>query len=759
MAQFGYRTIGCFPRLKARLLGFAALAWLMTGSPAWAQLQPVTLTPLDANSTTGYATYGGHNQKVVVNQYGIFVSYLHKGNGDMNQTQWRLQRSVDGGATFTTVDQSPDVGLPQTEATYPPVLETDSAGNIYMIRASAGTNEGPAANAYLRVYSASTNFAPPSTQFTIQYGAAQKFAMVLDEARGRIYYAAHTFHGGSAHVDPDGSNSTLWFFIIGLDGTPIHNYRLTRRCLPDAPTNPPTPPKPCESYNSSYPQLALDDQGDLYVAWANVRGTSSGDYSHYSTHVMRSHNGGSDWETLSGAAVTLPAIADNSSTVTMINDDTPVELTGSKLLWGMRVKQGKLHFAYRNSDTNEQHYVRFDTGTGLKDLNVTSLGGTTIKLNSLDGFCTAANKPDDTVYCVGRREENPGEAGDSIAVVASYDNGQTWQDYASTGEFGIFPFGITGPREIRDGHIVGMFTLGGSGGRNIVHFFRIPVKHRVQPAGVTVSAAVTGYPATYAIDGSESTQWVASLANNPSANFASITLDLGAIHQIRNVKWKGALFTPYPSHSPADYTIAVSDNLSTWTTVVTRTNSGGIVNGDEPVQVNARYVKLATTKVNDGSGWGLSLHEFWVEGMALPATRLPASIEGIDTVEHPIANLNDGRYDTQWVASLTPHPANNNVSVYMYFGATFRQIARLKWVAATGNPYPANAPKNYIIESSNDGFNWSTVLSRSAPDFRGITVGSEAINVTTRFLRLTTSQVYDGSGWSLSFLEFWAEGW
>jgi hypothetical protein len=746
MPQFRCPKVGFFKRFKGSVVGFSMLAGLMAGSPAWGQLQPITLTPLEASSTTGYATFGSHNRKVVVNQHGIFIAYVNKGDVNMDYTNWYLKRSVDGGATFTTIDQSPDPNA-YLESTFPPVLETDSAGNIYLIRGSGGV----AAPAYLRVYLASTNFAPPSTQYAIPNGSAQKFSMAIDEARGQIYYAAQIYRGPANLTPPDNEIAPLWFSIIGLDGTVRNDYRLTRKGT-------------YTDLSASYPQITLDELGRVYVSWTNGTGSSSGDYERRSTHVIRSLDGGASWQSLSGTPLTLPVVGDHSNPdIPMINDSG--ELDADNTSWTLLAKQGKLHLAYRHSDTGNQRYVRYDLATGTKDLHPTGWSGATLQMNSPDGFCTAANRPDNTVYCVGRRAGSTStESGSGLAVLASYDNGQTWNDYATLPTMGLIPFGITGAREIRDGHIVGMFTLVGGpynpGQPNIVHFFSIPVQGRLRAIAVTTNAVAPGYPATHAIDGNPQTQWLASLNGTDMGNDnAWIKLDLGGIQHIDRIRWKGGEYTPYPAHSPADYTISVSPDNVNWTTVVTRSDPYGVVNGDEPVNINGRYVKLATTRVHAGAGWALSFFEFWAEGLALPPARLPVTAYGVQTPGHETAKAVDGRYDTLHVWSLTPALQNNVGWVQLSF-STIRPIARVKWVAAVGTPYPAAAPRDFVIQASNDGTNWTTIVSRSAPDYTGsATVASEAIGVSTRYLRLLTSAVWDGTGWSLGLREIWGEGW
>src|SRR5262249_20338825 len=76
---------------------------------------PVVTTTVDSDAVAG-ATFQSHNQKVVANAYGIFMTHTHKQQccnslnscvdappascPDANFTStWRLSRSVNGGAT------------------------------------------------------------------------------------------------------------------------------------------------------------------------------------------------------------------------------------------------------------------------------------------------------------------------------------------------------------------------------------------------------------------------------------------------------------------------------------------------------------------------------------------------------------------------------------------------------------------------------------------------------------------------------------
>jgi len=58
----------------------------------------------------------------------------------------------------------------------------------------------------------------------------------------------------------------------------------------------------------------------------------------------------------------------------------------------------------------------------------------------------------------------------------------------------------------------------------------------------------------------------------------------------------------------------VADDDANWQTILTRNNTVRVANGDELINEQARFLKLATTQVDDGTGWSLSFFEFWVEG-------------------------------------------------------------------------------------------------------------------------------------------------
>jgi hypothetical protein len=96
---------------------------------ARAALQPFDITTLDTG-VTYYASFGSYNQKIVQNQYGIFLTYKITDDANDNGV-WRLLRSIDGGKTFNKIYEA-------NYNTKPPVVETDGSGVIYL--ATGGTN-------------------------------------------------------------------------------------------------------------------------------------------------------------------------------------------------------------------------------------------------------------------------------------------------------------------------------------------------------------------------------------------------------------------------------------------------------------------------------------------------------------------------------------------------------------------------------------------------------------------------------------------
>jgi hypothetical protein len=436
--------------------------YLPVSDPAYA-LEKIEVTTVDSNAT-GYGTFQSHNQKVVANQYGIFMTHLHSRNEAYDQNTWRLSRSTDGGKTFTTLYES-------TNGTSAPVIETDSSGTIYIAHPDWGAGY-QLSNAYLYRFTPN-NFKTPQFGTTIPNGAGGKYAMILDEKKQQIYYFVYSFSGG------------FRFYIINYsNGQLKKNYTLTT---------------PGSSATSHYPYLYLDNNGILYAAWTTT--PNSQVYLYWDIHFMLSKNGGDSWQKPNNTPLSLPVVADQTGPADRITLDD--EFNVHTWLWNLVVKNGKAHFAYKAqfpSPNARMHYVRYDLKTAKKDLDTypTSLlwKGETISIGSLDGFCaTKVKVPDYPIYCVSAaRSSDPSNKGTHLGALVSYDNGTTWHDYAISdfNDQGLYSIG--GSREITDdGYLIGSYTDTRNGA--VVRFFRIKTVASPPNQTPTITPTKTPTPA------------------------------------------------------------------------------------------------------------------------------------------------------------------------------------------------------------------------------------------------------------------------
>ena len=113
------------------LATFLLYAWAACLAVADETEKPPPLSEIDVSLVDGdaiaFATFQSHNQKVVSNQHGIFLTYLRGANKEYLAQTWRLSHTPDQGQTFTTLFEA-------THPTNPPLLETDQGGQLFLIR-------------------------------------------------------------------------------------------------------------------------------------------------------------------------------------------------------------------------------------------------------------------------------------------------------------------------------------------------------------------------------------------------------------------------------------------------------------------------------------------------------------------------------------------------------------------------------------------------------------------------------------------------
>ncbi len=387
----------------------------------------IEFTVVDAEAT-GYGTFQSHNQKVVSNANGIFMTHIRSRNEAYTAQQWRLSRSVDGGKSFITIYE-------EINATNPPVLETDEENNLYLIRPDF--QDG---NSYLYRFLSSDNYAKPLIS-KIQNSAAGKYSMIYDAKRKRLFYFAH--------------NNT--FHVIRLDGEVESSIQLLKDG-PDAVLQ--------------YPLLCLGSDDELHAAWTTQKRNV---YMYWDIHHILSRDGGKSWRNLDGRELPPPIVADQHGPATRITQDDEFEF--HTWLSSFIVKGGKVHFAYEaQMQKPREHYVRYDIKTGKEGRNVfPEFKGEKISVLGLDGFFTTADdKPETPLFFIGG-------SGGHLAVLQSGDNGDQWHDLALSSE-GFTLYSIGGCRRLtREGWIIGSFTdmIGtpaDAGKHSKVYFFKVATK-------------------------------------------------------------------------------------------------------------------------------------------------------------------------------------------------------------------------------------------------------------------------------------------
>ena len=351
-------------------------------------------TPSDG---TGYSVFQSHNQKVVANTNGIFITYLDS-CPDTSPNTWRLARSTDGGHTFTTVYQGSDY-------TRAPAMETDETNNIYLTYPTYGTNTH-----FLRFTAANGYTAPNLTQAYSGVSSAAKYAMAYDRQRQRFYIA--TQYGLMLTVDKSG------------------NLLQSQQVFSTSRSN---------SY-TAYPNLLVDAAGVLHFGETTADGGNHIPYE--SIRHLQSADGGATWQTMGGTPVTAPTTPEPTGPSDMIN--LPDEITPwATWLSATHVKGGKVHFAYRTVNPwdpayfgnptpimERQHYMRFNGSTGVREIDSWSdwgrWGGTNISVAAVDGLLASdPNDPSGPIYFVGLSSSGV------LSAIISHDNGSSWNDYAS----------------------------------------------------------------------------------------------------------------------------------------------------------------------------------------------------------------------------------------------------------------------------------------------------------------------------------------
>ena len=447
-------------------------------SLAFEPMEPrVLLTvPMDISYAGSGHPFHSHNQNVVANDNGVFVTI---GVGpNTARTGFELRRSTNGGETFTTV-YTENV---QDRRAGPPTVETDENSNVYLVYPEAGRT-------FFKKFSASNGYASPvvskSTNVATSGG---KFASAYDRTRGLIYHG--TQFG--------------YFLAFNQSGNLVKSKRVY---ISGGSAGP------------SYPQLFVDTGGVIHYAMT----TADTDMPYESIRYLKSTDGGSSWKKMNGTPVSTPTTCDSGGPSTMVN--LPDEVSLNTWLGNMHVKNGKVHFMYLAGDaadgsrtiTDRQHYMRFDATTGVREIDSWSdwggrWGGANWHIYAVGGFF--ASDPDDPTGPLlamgGQGSNSMNKGGSRLVALVSYDNGSTWQDYSRSSSIGMV-WAETGFREItNEGTIVGLTGCATPEWAS-TQFFRFTAPDTVSPVVSAGADQTVAFPMRSAeLDGT-------ATDNNPSA--------------------------------------------------------------------------------------------------------------------------------------------------------------------------------------------------------------------------------------------------
>jgi len=404
-------------------------AWADSGAlPGLTRIQ----TTLVDDSATHWAVTHSHNQKVLWNSDGIFMSYDKRraeGRPLMRGT-WRLMRSTDGGASFRVAHEGHD-------GYTTPVIE-----NLPGDRIGLGfSNQDNGATEYYR-FRHPIDSGPPdhvAIPDTNPRRNGGKFSMLYDHARDQIYWLAKP--NRLTVFKPDGK--LVRHADLFADGPVAH---------------------------VEYPHLRLDDKGTLHTAWTTCDNKA---YLYRSIHYARSADGGKTWRKMDGTALALPFVSDSTGPSDMLN--LADELDVHTWLQSMAIEGGRLHLAYlAQAPLDRNHYMRCNLATARRERDVVPLRGERIEPKATQGFIFAdAAHSGTTIYYVTRAIFGNKQ---HVGCIASDDGGATWYDYAMTPTpFAGVPSNVGGCRSMTaDRCLIGSFTdVRSKGHDNRVYFYKI----------------------------------------------------------------------------------------------------------------------------------------------------------------------------------------------------------------------------------------------------------------------------------------------
>jgi endoglucanase Acf2 len=252
-----------------------------------------------------------------------------------------------------------------------------------------------------------------------------------------------------------------------------------------------------------------------------------------------------------------------------------------------------------------------------------------------------------------------------------------------------------------------------------------------KPATVS-SVEGAGLSGSNAVDGNVNTQW-SSQFSDPQW----IYVDLGAIYNISEIRLN------WGTNCGKNYQLQVSNDATNWTTVQTVTNNTTAGLLDYPgLHASGRYVRMYGETRATQAGYSLAEFEVYGQGDTDIALNRPASTSSV-TNGNVAANAVDGNTGTRWESAYSD-PQWISVDL----GAThIIHAVNLDWEAACG--------RDYLIQVSDNGFNWTTVQTVTNNTTSGW-LRYPGLNTSGRYVRVYGTA--RATQWGYSLWELQVEG-
>ncbi len=444
---------------------------------------PISVTRA-ATNLPYYAAFQSNNDRIVSTSDGIFLSYFSNWSGTNGGSRDTgnavVVRSTDGGSTWTTLANIPDIVGKHAPAT----MTADASGNVYAFMESEawGGDDGR-----IYMFPRSANFANDGSDYlelpSLGVGA-NKFAMTYDASANKIfavsqYYMAQVTTTCQSEIGSRGSPACS-------SGAPDSLSDLQWAHLCDWSSCQPGVSGSVAQYPLVYAGRDSADAHVVVLGWTEEAEASGSNY--YDNRFIFSGDDGATWHGTSGATICATGCTYGWQMDTgpngpsfLINRSSETGTKDGPWMDSLYSQDGYFMFVYSRcardicSPHEAPEYARFSRSGGNATLvnrilapSCLSTGSVCPTNGAAGGFFSGAGTTGAPIYYT--TQQSSSSTKNRIVTIASTDSGASWHDQAASG-WGKwnYPYAVSGgPTLASNGQIVGAFVdmtgrVGGSG--------------------------------------------------------------------------------------------------------------------------------------------------------------------------------------------------------------------------------------------------------------------------------------------------------